>query len=340
MRKLLRDLCDIPGVAGFEEKVLDKIAELVLPFADKVYYDRLGNLICFKKGRSTPENKVVFAAHADEVGMVVKHIEENGTLLFDAIGILASALPTRRVSVGENGIKGVIGAKPIHLIPKEARSKNVSYDDLYIDIGAKDRKEAEKHVKVGDYVCFDSESELLSENILKSKAIDDRAGCAILIGLLRSELMYDAYFAFTRREELGTLGAVQAANDIKPDICVVCETTTASDIYDTPDMQKVVKLGEGASVPYMDMGTVYSKDLYELARRIGAQNGIKLQTKTRVAGGTDARSFRREAGGCRVMGVAVPCRYIHTAGTVCDLRDFDAAVELCLELEKVLGGME
>ena len=340
MRKLLCDLCDISGVSGFEEKVLDKIAELVLPLADKVYFDRPGNLICFKKGKNRPKNTVVFAAHADEVGMVVKHIEENGTLLFDDIGIMASALPTRRVCVGENGIKGVIGAKPIHLIPKEARGKNVSGDDLFIDIGARDRSEAKQYVSVGDYVCFDCESKMLSENILKSKEIDDRAGCAMLIGLMQSELMYDTWFAFTRCEELGTLGAIAAANDIKPDICVVCETTTASDICGTPDMQKVVKLGEGVSVPYMDMGTIYSKDLYELARIICAENGIKLQTKTRVAGGTDARSFRREGSGCRVMGVAVPCRYIHTAGTVCDLRDFDAAMSLCCELEKVLGGIE
>lgn len=340
MRKLLRDLCDIPGVSGFEEKVLERIAELVLPFADKVYFDRLGNLICFKKGRNTPKNKVVFAAHADEVGMVVKHIEENGTLLFETIGIMASDLPTRRVSVGEKAIKGVIGAKPIHLIPKEARGKNASADDLYIDIGAMDREDAEKYVKVGDVVSFDSETVMLSENILKAKAIDDRAGCAILIGLMRSELSFDTYFAFTRREELGTLGAVQTANEIKPDICVICESTTASDICGTPDMQKVVKLGGGAAVPFMDMGTMYSKDLYELCGRVAAENGIKIQTKTKVAGGTDARTFRREAGGCRVLGVSVPTRYIHSAGGVCDLRDYDEAFRLCVQLEKVLGGIE
>ena len=340
MRKLLCDLCNIDGVSGFEGEILERIAGYVLPYADKVYFDRLGNLICFKKGKNRPKKRIAFAAHADEVGMVIKHIEENGTLLFDDIGIMPSSLPTRRVFVGKGKIRGVIGTKPIHLIPKEARGKNVSADDLYIDIGAESREEAAKHVKVGDVVSFDSETVMLSENILKAKAIDDRAGCAILIGLIKSELSFDTYFAFTRREELGTLGAVQAANEIKPDICVVCESTTASDIYGTPDMQKVVKLGGGAAVPFMDMGTMYSKNLYELCGKVAAENGIKIQTKTKVAGGTDARTFRREAGGCRVLGVAVPTRYIHSAGSVCDLCDYDEAFRLCTQLEKVLGGIE
>ncbi len=340
MRKLLCDLCGIDGVSGFEGKILERIAELVLPYADTVYFDRLGNLICFKKGKNRPKKRIAFAAHADEVGMVVKHIEENGTLLFDSIGILPSALPTRRVCVGEKKINGVIGAKPIHLIPKDARGKNVSEDDLYIDIGAESRLEAAEYVKVGDFISFDCDCVMLSENVLKAKAIDDRAGCAMLIGLIKTELSYDTYFAFTRREELGTLGAVQAANDIRPDICVVCESTTASDICGTPDMQKVVKLGGGAAVPYMDMGTMYSGDLYDLCKRVADEKGIKMQSKTRVAGGTDARTFRREGCGCRVLGVAVPTRYIHSAGSVCDLRDYDEAVRLCKELEKVLGGLE
>ena len=339
MRELLLRLCEKNGVSGFEERILEYIAELVLPHVDSAYFDRVGNLVCFKKGKNVPKKKIVFAAHADEVGFVVKHIEQDGTLLFDDIGILPSAMPTRRVVVGEKGISGVIGSKPVHLIPKEQRGKGVSLSDLYIDIGAKDSAEAEKYVSVGDFVAFDSECVMLSEDILKGKAIDDRAGCAVLISLIRSSLSYDAYFVFTRREELGTLGAISAANNLCPDICVVCESTTASDIYGTPDMRKVVKLGEGVAVPFMDGGTLYSQRLYRLAFSIAGENGIPIQTKTMVAGGTDARSFQREGHGCEVLGIALPTRYIHSSGCVCDLRDFDAQLRLASALEEVLGGL-
>lgn len=340
MTDLLMKLCGFDGVSGNEFALLDYIADMIFPYADELYFDRAGNLICFKKGKNIPKNKVLFAAHADEVGMVIKSIEEDGTLLFDDIGILASSLPTRRVFVGGKKLPGVIGSKPVHLIPKSDRNKNVTYDDLYIDIGALSKDEAEKYVSIGDFVSFDSKCVMLSEKILKAKAADDRAGCAVLISLIKSELEYDTYFVFTRREELGTLGAISASNEIKPDICVVCEATTASDIYGTPDEGKVVKLGNGVAMPFMDGGTLYTKKLWNFATDLADKKGIKWQTKTKIAGGTDARSFQREGHGCRVLGVALPTRYIHSSAGVCNLDDFKAQNDICTELAKVLGGIE
>lgn len=340
MKELLLSLCSLDGVSGNEFSILERIAEMIFPYADDLYFDRAGNLVCFKKGKEKPRKKVLFAAHADEVGMVIKSIEEDGTLLFDSIGILATALPTRRVFVGKERICGVIGSKPVHLLPKSQRGKAVTDEELYIDIGALSRDEAIKHVSVGDYVSFDSEYVMLSEDILAAKAIDDRAGCAVLIKLISSALQYDTTFVFTRREELGTLGAISAANNLNPDICVVCESTTASDIYGTPDMKKVVKLGEGVALPFMDGGTLYSKNLYALATALADRKGIKWQTKTMIAGGTDARSFQREGNGCQVLGVALPTRYIHTSRGICSFCDFYAQTELCLELSKILGGIE
>lgn len=340
MKDLLFSLCSLDGVSGNEDALLQYIAEMILPYADKVYFDRMGNLVCFKKGKNIPKKKILFASHLDEVGLVVKYIEDDGTLLFDSIGILAGSLPTRRVFVGESKLPGVIGSKPIHLIPKSERSKPQSLDDLYIDIGAESKAQAEEYVRVGDYISFDSECTMLSEKLLKAKAVDDRAGCAVLIKLIMSELSYDTHFVFTRREELGTLGAVCAANNLALDICVVCEATTAQDIYGTPDMKKVTKLGEGVVIPFMDGGTLYSKELYEVATALADEKGIKWQTKTQVAGGTDARSFQREGHGCRVLGVALPTRYIHSSACVCSLEDLDSQLRLCLQLEKVLGGIE
>lgn len=340
MEKLLCELCNTDGVSGFEGEILEKIEKLVLPYADKVYFDRLGNLICSKRGRKEPKNKIVYAAHADEVGMVIKHIEENGTLLFDSIGIMPGVLPTRRVRIGKNKINGVIGIKPVHLIPKSERGNAVTEKELYIDIGAENAEDAEKYVKVGDWVAFDVRSEYLSENRLCAKAIDDRIGCVMLIELLKSELEYDSYFVFTRREELGTLGAIQVANELSPDITVVCESTTSLDIYGTPDMKKVTKLGEGVVVPFMDGGTLYSKDLYNIALETAKEAGIKVQTKTAIAGGTDARTFKTEGRGSRVLGIALPCRYIHSASCVCDVSDIQSMKNLLVSLEKKLGGME
>lgn len=340
MEKLLCELCNTDGVSGFEGEILEKIADIVLPYADKVYFDRLGNLICSKRGKRVPKKKIVYAAHADEVGMVIKHIGENGTLLFDAIGIMAGVLPTRRVRVGKNKISGVIGIKPVHLIPKSEKGSVVSESELYIDIGAENSQDAAKYVKVGDFVSFATESEYLSENKLCAKALDDRIGCAVLIELIKSELEYDSYFVFTRREELGTLGAIQATNELAPDITVICEATTSLDIYGTPDMKKVTKLGEGVALPFMDGGTLYTGSLYDIAVATAKKNNIKIQTKTVVAGGTDARTFKSEGHGSCVLGIALPCRYIHSAACVCDTSDIQAMKELVFALEKKLGGIE
>ena len=200
MKNLLIKLCSLDGVSGNEKSVLYYISEEIMPFADSLYYDRAGNLVAFKKGKKAPCKKVVFAAHADEVGLVIKSVEDDGTLLFDDIGILASSLPTRRVFVGDKKLPGVIGSKPIHLVPKGERGKKAKYEDLYIDIGALTKAEAEEYVSVGDSVSFDSECVMLSDNILKAKAVDDRAGCAVLINLIKSELEYDTYFVFSYRE--------------------------------------------------------------------------------------------------------------------------------------------
>ena len=339
MKELLINLCEKVAVSGYEADFLESLSEFAVKHADKVYFDRLGNLVCFKKGRKKALKKILFAAHADEVGMVVKSIEKDGTLLFDSIGILPSALPTKRVFVGEKKLCGVIGAKPIHLLPKEERAKNVTEKELFIDIGAGSKEEAEKHIKVGDFVSFNSESVMLSDKKLKAKAIDDRAGCAVLLSLMSEDIEYDTWFAFTRREELGTIGAIQVGDEVCPDICVVCEATTASDIYGTPDMKKVVKLSEGVASPFMDGGTLYSPELYALCRNAALEKGIKWQTKTLVAGGTDARSFQRSGHGCRVLGLAIPCRYIHTSGCVCDLRDLEAQKQLAKEMLSALQQM-
>ena len=335
IEEYLRKFCECDGVSGYEHEGEDCIANLIIekirPDCDEAYIDRAGNIIALKKGRESGGQKLLFAAHMDEVGFAVKYINDDGTLLFDDIGISPSAMPCRYVRIGENKVPGIIGMTPVHLVSRAEREKPVSADSLYIDIGAKSREEAEKLVSLGDCAAFGGEYEFLSERRVRSKAIDDRIGCAILCRLIAESTAHknDIYFAFTVGEELGTLGACAAANEIKPDLVFVVEATTASDIPGCEGRDRVCSLGMGAAVPTMDGGTSYDKALGESVRLLAKENGVAVQNKLKVAGGTDARTFQRASGGARVLGLALPCRYIHTASCVADVGDMR-------ELERLL----
>lgn len=347
--QLLETLCLTSGVSGFEDvelcsddgktvpSVADTIAELIKPYVDSAYFDNSGNIIAFKKGRKTPKKRILFAAHMDEVGFMVKHICADGTLLFDSIGVSASSQPCQKVFVGKKCVPGIIGSKPVHLLSAEDRKKGITEDALFIDVGARSREQAQEIVSTGDVVLYDSKIRHLSENRIKAKALDDRIGCAALCALVRRELEYDTFFAFTTGEELGTRGAFAVASAVKPEVAVVVESTTASDIPGCDGADAVCRLGEGVVLPFMDGGTAYDRELRKFALEVAGKNGIKTQTKSKIAGGTDARTIQRTAGGCRVIGVALACRYIHTAAGVGDTRDIAGVQKLIFALADKLG---
>lgn len=322
-KSYLKAFCMADGVSGFEEDggCARLIIDEIKPYADHAYLDKVGNIIAFKKGKRSPEKRVLFAAHMDEVGFVIKSINEDGTLLFDDIGIHPSVMPCEAVRVGENRVNGVIGMTPVHLLSADDRKKAVRAGELYIDIGATSKEDAQKYVSLGDYVAFDECYTELSDTRIKVKAIDDRIGCAILCLLIKQELEFDTYFAFTTGEELGTRGAFAAASDVKPDIVIVAEATTAGDVYGNNGKDAVCRLDGGVVLPFADGGTVYNRELRFVALEIAQENNIKTQTKTKIAGGTDARTFQRSACASAVLGVALPCRYIHSASCVADVRD-------------------
>lgn len=342
--ELLSPFCECCGVSGFEHEGKNPIGryitECIKPYCDEAYLDRAGNIIAFKRGKARPKSKVMLAAHMDEVGFVIKHINDDGTLLFDGIGISPSAMPCSRVRIGDSGVHGVIGMTPIHLLSKQEREKPVSEDSLFIDIGASGKEEAEKYVAVGDFAVFDNGCVPLSDTRLIGKAIDDRIGCAVLCDIIKETLPYDTYFAFTVREELGTLGASAAVNGVKPDIAVAVEATTASDIPSCEGSDRVCVLGGGTVLPTIDGGTSYDKALGLIARDIAEKAGIKYQNKQKIAGGTDARTFQRASGGVRVLGIALPCRYIHTASCVADAGDVIATKRLATLIAQSFGGID
>lgn len=261
--------------------------------------------------------------------MIVTYITDEGMLKFSAVGgIDPRVYLGRSVKVGDRGISGVIGLKPIHMLSKEEELDMPKGDEMYIDIGAESADEAREYVSLGDTVVFDSGIRQFGDGFVQGRALDDRMGCAVMIELIKSELEYDADFSFSVQEEIGTRGAQTAAFSVRPDYAIVLETTTAADIPGVEGEKRVCALGEGAVVGFMDRGTIYDHDLYELAFKKAEENGIKIQTKTMVAGGNDARTIHVSAGGVRTLAISLPCRYLHSPSCVIKLSDGDEVLRL------------
>lgn len=329
MLNLLKQLCALSGVSSWEDEVRDFIQAQAQPYADSIRTDAIGNLIVFKKGQKPTGNKLLLSAHMDEVGLMVKKIEDDGTLRFSTVGgIDRRVLLGKRVFVGEKRIPAVVGSKPIHLTTKEDRKNVPKLDQLYLDLGAESREAAEKLVCLGDVATFDPEWMEFGNRMLKAKAIDDRVGCAVLLTLLKEELPMDCTFVFSAQEEVGTRGAFGYAFSVKPEIALVVEGTTASDIPGTPEHMTVCAPGLGPVIPFMDGGTIYDRGLFELLRNLAEKNGIPWQTKHRVAGGTDGRTIQRSRQGVRVAGVAAAVRNIHTPSSVASLADCEEMLKL------------
>lgn len=329
MLNLLKQLCALSGVSSWEDEARDFIRTQAQPYADSIRTDAIGNLIVFKKGKKPTGNKLLLSAHVDEVGLMVKKIEDDGTLRFSSVGgIDRRVLLGKRVFVGEKRIPAVVGSKPIHLTTKEDRKSVPKLDQLYLDLGAENREEAEQLVSLGDVATFEPEWMEFGNGMLKAKAIDDRVGCAVLLKLLQEELPMDCTFVFSAQEEVGTRGAFGYAFSVKPEVALVVEGTTASDIPGTPDHMTVCAPGLGPVIPFMDGGTIYDRGLFELLRRLAEENNIPWQTKHRVAGGTDGRTIQRSRQGVRVAGVAAAVRNIHTPSSVASLSDCEEMLKL------------
>lgn len=332
MRKQLERLCAISGISGHENAVRDAIlTELKhAPAVREVRVDRMGNCIVFLKGKRPAPQTVLFAAHMDEVGGIVTGITDEGYLLFDTVGgITPDVLFAREVWV--NGHAGSIGAKAIHQCKEEEKKTVPPLSAMRIDIGADSREEALSVVKEGDAVTFSATAYALHGSTLCTKALDDRAGCALLLKLAQTQPEYDVVLAFTVQEEIGLRGALTAANTVQPAIAVVVDSTTASDTADVPLAKQVTQLGKGPVVSFMDRATLFDTNLYAYIRRLAEQHAIPTQTKHVIAGGNDAGSIQRAGKGATVAAVSLPCRYIHSPSSVLNEQDFMHTYQL-LEL--------
>lgn len=332
----LKKLSALDGVSGDEKPVRDFILSHVKDYVDEYWIDKTGNLITYKKGTGNGP-KVMLDAHMDEVGLMVTQITSDGLLKFQVVGgIEDRVLVGKRVRIGENGVSGVIGFKPIHLQDKNERTGAVNKKKLTIDIGAKDKEQAEAKVEVGDIVAFAYDPVDFGDNKLMAKALDDRVGCAALIEILKERYEFDIYGCFTVQEEIGLKGAKTASFQVMPDIAIILEGTTCYDLPDTEEQGMSTRCGKGPALTIMDRSVIVDRDLLNHIVDVAKRNKIPYQFKQTISGGTNAGRIQVNGTGVKVAAIAVPCRYIHTPVSVMDKSDFENMIRLAKETLKAL----
>lgn len=335
MISLLNRLCTIPAVSGREEKLREFIINEIKDYAE-YNVDQNGNLICFKRGKNRAAKKVMVDAHMDEVGIIASYITDSGFIKFETVGGIDTAVMLARRVVFENGVVGVVGMKPVHLLSADEKKTMPKTDSLYIDIGAADKKEAERYISVGDTAVFYSEPCQLGEFNLLARGIDDRAGVALLISILKLEAEYDFYATFTVREEVGLRGAKTAAYTLSPDAAVVLEATTAADVHGVEEDKKVCKLNFGPAISFMDKSTLYDRKLFDFANSIP----LRHQIKEYVSGGNNAGAIHLSKSGVPTLTVSLPTRYIHSPSCLASYRDLGDMQRLSIALIEALASGE
>ncbi len=330
---LLKELTEASGVSGNEKEVRDLIISEIKDYVDHYKIDRIGNIIAYKKGKKDIGKKLMITAHMDEVGLMVKDIDNDGFIKFMPVGgIDKRILVSKPVLVGKNKLPGVIGAKPIHLQKPEERTRALGIDELYIDIGAKSKEEAEKYVSIGDYVIFDSEYIEFGEGLVKAKALDNRVGCSLLIKLIREIEDISFYAVFTVMEEVGLVGAGPAAFEVDPDYSIVLEGTLC---YDMPKLDSHLVptyLNKGPAISLIDRTTIYNKAFRDKIVELAEKNNIPYQFRKTSMGGNDAGKIHTTKEGSITATISVPCRYIHSPASVMSKKDYDNTFALLKEI--------
>jgi len=325
---LLKRLSEACGGPGQEDEVRNLIRDEVTPLVDEISTDALGNLITLRRGNQEGP-RVMIAAHMDEVALMIMAIESSGLLKFNPIGgIDPRVLVAKTVVIGKNRVPGVIGSKPIHLQRPEEREKAISINEMFIDIGVSSKSEAEKLVKIGDLAYFSTKFAEIGNDKFKGKAFDDRVGCSLLIDLLHDRYDFPLYGVFTVQEEVGLRGAGVAAHRIQPDIALVLEGTTASDVPETPEHKHATSVGKGPCITIMDSSVIPDPRLVAKLLQIASENEIPVQIRRNTAGGTDAGKIQSSRSGVRVATISIPCRYIHSPVAVMSKADYDNALKL------------
>ncbi len=327
---LLAEICETPGAPGFEQRIREVVLREVESLADEVKVDRMGNVIALKKGKDS-SRKVMAAAHMDEIGFMVSHIEENGFIHFVPLGGFdPKTLTAQRVIVhGSQDLIGVMGSKPVHLMTPEERGKKLQLEDFFIDVGLP-REEVEKIVSVGNPVT--RERGLIEMgNCVNVKSLDNRVSVFILIEVLREmeQSPYDFYAVFTVQEEVGIRGAHVSANGIQPDFGFGLDVTIAFDTPGSRPEESVTKLGKGTAIKMMDASVICDYRMVRYMKEVAAKRDITWQPEVLPKGGTDTAGIQRMSMQGAICGaVSIPCRNVHQVIEMCDKDDIRGSIDL------------
>jgi endoglucanase len=337
---LLKKICETPGAPGFEHKIRNLVREEIKPLVDEIKMDALGNLIGIKKGRS--DNKVMVAAHLDEISFIVTHIDEDGFIRFHTLGGFdAKTLTSQRVIVhGKKDLVGVMGTKPIHTMKPEERNKAPQMQDYFIDLGMS-KKEVEEWIYIGAPIT--RERELIEMgNCVNSKSLDNRVSVYILIEALKAlkgkELPYDLYATFTVQEEVGLRGAMSSAHHINPDFGIALDVTVAFDVPGAQSHEKITCLGKGAAIKIMDGSVICDARMVEYLKNTANKENITWQPEILTAGGTDTAGLQRYGKNGSIAGaISIPTRNLHQVIEMAHKSDIRACIDL---LNASLMGMD
>ncbi|MDH5400285.1 MAG: M42 family metallopeptidase [Cyclobacteriaceae bacterium] len=330
--KLLAEVCETAGAPGYENRIRELVRSELKGHVDLLEVDNLGNVIALKKGKSA-DKKVMVAAHMDEIGFMVTHIDEKGFLRFTNLGGFdPKTLTAQRVIVhGKKDVIGVMGSKPIHVMTPDEKQKVVKLSDFFIDLGMA-KEEVEKIVSVGNPVTRERKFIEMGDCV-NCKSIDNRVSVYVLIEALRllETPAFDTYGVFTVQEEVGLRGANVAAHTINPDFGIGLDTTIAYDLPGAQPHEQVTRLGEGTAIKVMDASTICDYRMVDFMKETADKQEIKWQPEVLTAGGTDTAGLQRMGKNGAISGaVSIPTRHLHQVIEMAHKKDILDSIDLLI----------
>ena len=324
MKELIEQLVNVYGPSGHESKVASLVESMIKDYVDNITVDVMGNLIAEKKGTDPNGKRIMLSAHMDHIGFIVVAVEKEGFLRVMPIGGINQAVSLTRHVYFENGVNGIVVRQPV----KEGETPNFSH--LFVDIGATDEEEALSMISLGDMAVYSNDCFPLGKHKLSAPAMDDRVACALLISVIKAlpACKNTIVAVFSTQEEVGLRGATTAAYQVKPDIGIALDVTANGD---TPETKlPSVKLGEGIAIKIKDNSSISNPMLVKELLQAGEKAGVRTQREVLPYGGTDAGAMQLSRGGVAVATLSIPCRNVHSACEVIDLRDVEAGKELLI----------
>lgn len=329
--KLIKKISETSGISGFEKEIRKLVIEEVKDYCDKVSIDNLGNVVAFKKGGES--KKVMIAAHMDEIGFIVNHIDENGFIRFLPVGGFdPKTLTSLRVILhGKKDIVGVMGCKPIHLMSADEKNRPLKTSDFYIETGLT-KKQLDKIIEIGTPIS--RERELIDfGSCINGKSLDNRVSVFVLIETLKelkkAELPYDLYAVFTVQEEVGIRGAKVATLEIQPDFGFAIDTTIAFDVPGSSPHENITKLGDGVAIKIMDASVITDYRMVEYMKNIANEYKIKWQPELMHVGGTDTANIQQMTKSGAITGaISIPTRNLHQVVETANKEDILSAIDL------------